>query len=98
MEDSNPLLNRFNVETYALFVNNPKPPQLVCDLHEPRGGDALEIDKARSRFSAYVHANVHPLCTFSPLDKIEPPWNHSTAHSSPSPRVGGVRARASRAQ
>ena len=58
VEDSNPLLSCFNLETDKLFVESPNPHQLVCNLHEPRKGDALEIDIARSRLSAYVHADV----------------------------------------
>ena len=72
VEDSFPLLSRFNLETYKNFVETAKPPQLVAELHEPRHGSALEIDVARCRASAYLHANQHPLCIFSPLDEIIP--------------------------
>ena len=72
IEDDFPLISRFSLETYELFVKAPKPLQLVANLHEPRKCDALEIDVARCRATAYLHASVHPICIFSPLDEIVP--------------------------
>ena len=72
VEDSCPLLSRFNIDTWAAFVESAKPHQLVADLHKPREGDALEFDVVRCRLAAYTHANAHPLCVFSPFDEIVP--------------------------
>jgi hypothetical protein len=70
--DANPLISRFNRETYKLFVQSPKPPQLVANVHEPQEGQAtLSIDVIRCRFSQFIE-NVHDLPVFCALDDIVP--------------------------
>ncbi len=34
VEESNPLLSRFSVETHKAFVESPQPPHLVANLHK----------------------------------------------------------------
>ena len=69
LEDRNPLLSRFSQETYKAFVLSPKPPQLVCNLHEAVEGQAtLHVDVKRCRMSQFLE-NVHGVPVFCALDK-----------------------------
>jgi hypothetical protein len=70
VEDESPLLSRFSMETYKAFVEAPKPPQLVANMHErPAGG--IGIDVIRRRYNAFVEAN-REIPVFAPTDEILP--------------------------
>ena len=55
VEDDNPLLSRFSLETYAAFVESAKPPQAVADLHQTDLG-AISVDVRRCRYNAFCRA------------------------------------------
>ena len=70
--DPQPLLSRFNRETYNQFVQAPKPPQLVARLHEPLPDEAvMHLDVRRCRYNGFLQ-NSHPLPVFCALDEIMP--------------------------
>jgi hypothetical protein len=70
VEDESPLLSRFSLETYKAFVEAPKPPQHVANMHErPAGG--IGVDVIRCRYNAFVEAN-RELPVFAPTDVILP--------------------------
>lgn len=70
VEDEHPLLSRFSIETYEAYVESPKPPQLVANMHErPAGG--IGIDVIRCRYNAFVEAN-HEIPIYAPTDAIVP--------------------------
>ncbi len=75
MEESNPLLSRFSVETHRTFVESPKPPQQAANLHR-KEGKAISVDIRRSRFNAFTEVDAYDIPIFSPVD-------------SPVPTVGG---------
>ncbi len=71
VEDGNPLTSRFNRETFELFVQSAKPPQLVANVHPPEPGRVtVQADVIRCRLSQLLE-NVHDLPVFSALDEIE---------------------------
>jgi hypothetical protein len=72
INDRNPLVSRFNRETYAAFAMSPKPPQMVANLHQPADDEAtLHIDVRRCRFTQFLE-NVHELPVYCALDDIVP--------------------------
>ena len=71
IEDERPLVSRFSLETYAAFVESPKPPQLVADVHE-RDDDAISIDVIRCRYNAFVEQDAYDLPIFCPADDVIP--------------------------
>ncbi len=71
VEDGTPLTSRFNRETFELFVQGAKPPQLVANLHAPEQGKVtVQADVIRCRLSQLLE-NVHELPIFSALDEIK---------------------------
>ncbi len=58
VEEPNPLLSRFSIETHKAFVESPKPPQLVANLHR-RKGKAISVDIRRSRPSAFTEVDAY---------------------------------------
>jgi hypothetical protein len=70
VEDEHPLLSRFSIETYAAFVEAPKPPQLVANMHEREAG-GIGIDVIRCRFNGLVEGGDE-LPIYAPTDKIVP--------------------------
>ena len=76
VEDTNPLLSRFNRETYGLFTLSPKPPQLVGNVHEPQpGAKTLQADVVRCRYTQFVE-NVHEIPVYCALDEVRPREGH----------------------
>jgi hypothetical protein len=71
VEDEHPFISRFNLSTYKAFVESPKPPQLVADVHQV-GGEAVSIDLIRSRYNAFVQHLEEYFLVYSPLDEICP--------------------------
>ena len=69
VEDEHPLLSRFSLETYKAFVESPKPPQLVANMHEREEG-GIGIDIIRCRFNSFVETD-HELPIFAPTDEIK---------------------------
>ena len=64
VEESNPLLPRFSVETHRAFVESAKPPQLVANLHK-KEGKAISVDIRRSRPSAFTEVDAHDIPIFA---------------------------------
>ena len=56
VEEGNPLLSRFSLETYEAFVKSPKPPQIVATLSE-KDDPAISIDVIGCRLNAFAHAD-----------------------------------------
>ena len=56
VEDEHPLLSRFSLETHQTFVESPKPPQLVANMHHREEG-GIGIDIIRCRFNSYVQVD-----------------------------------------
>ena len=71
MEESNPLLSRFSVETHKAFVESPKAPQLVANLNK-KEGKAISVDIRRSRPSAFTEVYAYDIPIFSPVDSPVP--------------------------
>jgi hypothetical protein len=71
VEESNPLLSRFSVETHRAFLESLKPPQLVANLHK-KAGKAISVDIRRSRYNAFVEADAFDIPIFSPTDTPVP--------------------------
>ena len=71
VEDEHPLLSRFSLETYDAFVNSPKLPQLVANLHK-REDAAVSIDVIRCRYNAFVEQDAWDLPIFAPTDEMKP--------------------------
>ena len=69
VEDDNPLLSRFSLETYAAFVESAKPPQAVAHLRQLDWG-AISVDVWRCRYSAFVEQDAYELPVFSPCDDV----------------------------
>ena len=82
VEEGNPLLSRFSLETYEAFVKSPKPPQIVVTLNE-KDDPAISIDVIRCRFNAFLHADGSDVPVFSPMDSPAP----VVPASWPSPRT-----------
>lgn len=68
VEDEHPLLSRFSLETHKVFVESPKPPQLVADFRVRQGG-GIGIDVIRCRFNALVETG-RELPIFAPTDEF----------------------------
>ena len=71
VEESNPLLSRFSVETHKAFVESPKSPQLVANLRK-KEGEAISVDIRRSRPSAFIEMDAYDIPIFSPVDSPVP--------------------------
>ena len=71
VDEGNPLLSQFSLETYREFVESPKPPQIVASMTE-KGDDVISIDIVRSRYSAFVHSDGAEIPIFSPMDSPAP--------------------------
>jgi len=72
VEDKNLLLSHFSKETYAAFVEKPKPPQICCLLHEANpDAEVWNIDVARCRRNGLAE-NVIDLPVYSPMDEVVP--------------------------
>jgi len=70
VEDKNLVLSRFSRETYAAFVESAKPPQICCNLHDPKSDEAVwNVDIARCRRNGLAE-NVVDLPVFAPTDEI----------------------------
>jgi hypothetical protein len=67
VEEGNPLLSRFSLETYEAFVKSPKPPQIVATLNE-KNDPAISIDVIKCRCNAFVHADGSDVPVFSSMD------------------------------
>ena len=70
VEDEHPLLSRFSLETYKAFVESPKPPQLVANMHDRGEEGGVGIDIIRCRFNSFVETD-HELPVFAPTDEMK---------------------------
>ena len=64
-------MSRFSMETHKAFVESPKAPPLVANLH-PRKGKAISVDIRRSRPSAFTEVDAYEIPIFSPVDSPVP--------------------------
>ncbi|MCP3886152.1 MAG: HNH endonuclease, partial [Propionibacteriaceae bacterium] len=71
-EDRNPLISRFNRETYREFVLSPKPPQMVANVRPPsENRPTVQADVIRCRYTQFLE-NLHDLPVFCALDDPKP--------------------------
>ena len=70
MENEMPLLSRFSDGDPRRLRDGRKVPQLVANFHEPKAGDALNIDVIRCRYTGFVEANEHNLPIFKQWVKL----------------------------
>ncbi len=62
------------METCAAFVEPPKPPQHVADVHET-DDDAISVDVIRRRDNALAERDAYDLPIFCPADVVIPMTN-----------------------